>query len=88
MNDVKLNGMRELNFNEVEKVSGGFGPLGGLIGGAGVALGTYGNGGSASDIWRSAAIGTLAGFVSPAYGVRSAATIFGGSAIGGWFSGW
>lgn len=23
MNDVKLNGMRELNFNEVEKVSGG-----------------------------------------------------------------
>ncbi|MCF6345840.1 MAG: hypothetical protein L3J00_05160 [Thiomicrorhabdus sp.] len=24
MNDVKLNGMRELNFNEIEEVSGGF----------------------------------------------------------------
>ena len=24
MNDVKLNGMRELNFNEIEEVSGGW----------------------------------------------------------------
>ncbi|MCF6344895.1 MAG: hypothetical protein L3J00_00320 [Thiomicrorhabdus sp.] len=33
MNDVKLNGMRELNFNEIEEVSGGWFIPGALLGG-------------------------------------------------------
>ncbi len=77
MNDVKLNGMRELNFNEVEEVSGGWGLpgafVGGLTGGAGYLGNALTSGSfSWSDLGYSAGSGAVLGAIGGPIGAARA----------------
>lgn len=64
--------MRVLTRNELDEVSGGFGPIGVAVGVVGGALASAATGGNGGAILRSAAIGGLVGLTGGMAGAASA----------------
>ena len=71
--------MRELTLEETEKVAGGVGPVGAVIGGVAGGLSSYAAGGNVGNIIGATTFGAVGGFFG---GIASATTGFGRAMFG------